>query len=175
MASIIALSIGCAFCIHRNSRDFSKSTNSLMVFIGGIKGITMFISFDLNMTKVKRLYGGIQALVKKGNIRLIILNETALVFNVFCTAEGTNAFKLNEECENKGGNYVIRISIFFVSQTAIGVHIFAWLYAAFNMFKGNLYPETDSIPYHADLPYDISTYKIPRIYWINVCEGCRRY
>lgn len=86
------------------------------------------------------------------------MNETALVFNVFCTAEGTNAFKLYEECENIGGNYVIRISIFFVSQTAIGVHIFAWLYAIFNIFEGNLHPETYFIPYHADLPFDISTY-----------------
>lgn len=74
MASIITLSIGSAFYIHRNFRDFSKSTNSLIVFMGGIEGIIMFISVGLNMTKIKRLYGDIQTVVKKGNIRLIIIN-----------------------------------------------------------------------------------------------------
>lgn len=80
------------------------------------------------------------------------------MFRGFCAAEKTIAFKIYEDCEKIGGNYVVRVSVFFISQPLLGVNALAWFHAIYNMIMGNFHPETYFIPYHMDLPFDVTKY-----------------
>lgn len=66
IASIVPMLFGSIYYIYENLTDFSKSTNSLIIFMGAVQGIAVFNSFGSNMKNIKHLYGDIQTMVDKG-------------------------------------------------------------------------------------------------------------